>query len=136
MNHGQRFRDKAPEDELAFHEIHDPFVLYLDRMDKMCHPEEPCETDWRIPPWAVEEGEFCAIFERALEDDIAGLALPEYLVSNRKKRIRIGSRDYFVDITQSIDSMVTFRQILQYGRIGSEATVPTMKNMAIVKVVA
>jgi len=130
MNHAQRFRVKVPEDEQVFWEVHRPFVHYMERMGKRLDPPYTCENDWMIPRWPVEEGECCAKFEAALEEDIKGC---ETVAGYRE--VRIGAKIHWVKLSCYEEMTPTFESVLQYGHIGCDNGVPAVYNSSTWNVV-
>jgi hypothetical protein len=126
MNYVQRFRNEAPEDEQAFWELHKRFLHYMERMAKRLDPPYICEQDWMIPPWPVQEGEYCAKFEAALEEDIKGCQ-----IVHGRREVRIGPKVHWVSLSDYEETIPTFEFVLQYGRIGREVAIPTLCNSFI-----
>jgi hypothetical protein len=130
MNYVQRFRNKAPEDEQGFWEVHKPFVHYMERMAERLNPPYTCKYDWMIPQWPVEEGESCVKFEAALEEDIR-----DRRTVAGCREIRIGAKIHLVSLSVYEEMTPTFESVLQYGHTGYDEGVPALYNSLIREVV-
>jgi hypothetical protein len=126
MNHAQRVRDKTPEDEQLLQELDQPFLHYLKRMDERLDPPYECAKDWMIPLWPVEDGRYCADFEKALEDDIS-----DVVIESGRARVKVGRDFHWVKLSTYDESIPTFNEALQFGRIGRHTTIPSVENKEI-----
>jgi hypothetical protein len=113
MNYVQRIHNKVPEDEQAFWEVHKPFFHYMERMAKRLDPPYTCENDWMISQWPVDQGEYCAKFEAALEENIRACETDKGC-----RGVRIGTKIHWVDLSDYEEMTPTFESVLQYGHIG------------------
>jgi hypothetical protein len=129
-NYTQRFCNATPEDEYVFLELHQPFLHYMERISKRLNPPHICDNDWMIPLWPIEEGEYCAKFEAALEEDIKGCQ-----TIHGRREVRTGPKIHLVTLSDYEETIPTFKGVLQYGRIGREAAIPSVHNLFIRDVV-
>jgi hypothetical protein len=126
MNYVQRIRNKVPEDEQAFWEVHKPFFHYMERMAKCLDPPYTCENDWMIPQWPVVNGQYCAKFEADLEADIRACETDKGC-----RGIKIGTKIHWVDLSHYEEMAPTFESVLQYGHIGYDEATSAVGNSLI-----